>query len=113
MQHSRLCAVLIDCKTSDVDQAARFWRETLGRAVDPNHPNSRGNYRMLGGAGRRVYRRDPAGGPRESRSHRHRDRRYPRRSGPPEEGGRQGGESPAALEAMEADRSTFLRRRFS
>jgi predicted enzyme related to lactoylglutathione lyase len=47
MHHSRLCAVLIDCKTSDVDQAARFWGEALGRAVDPNHPNSRGNYRIL------------------------------------------------------------------
>jgi len=39
--------VLIDCKTSDVDQAARFWSEALGRAVDLNHANSRGNYRML------------------------------------------------------------------
>jgi len=39
--------VLIDCKTSDVDQAARFWSEALGRAVDSKHPNSRGNYRML------------------------------------------------------------------
>jgi hypothetical protein len=47
IHHSRLCAVLIDCKTSDVDQAARFWGEALGCAVDPNHPNSRGNYRML------------------------------------------------------------------
>src|SRR5215831_10017015 len=47
MHHSRLCALLIDCKTSDVDEAARFWSEALGRAVDTNHPNSRGNYRML------------------------------------------------------------------
>src|SRR5271163_1022099 len=47
MHHSRLCAVLIDCKTSDVDQAARFWSEALGRPVDPDHPSSRGNYRML------------------------------------------------------------------
>ena len=47
MHHSRLCALLIDCKTSDVDEAARFWGEALGRAVDTNHPNSRGNYRML------------------------------------------------------------------
>jgi len=47
MHHSRLCAVLIDCKTRDVDEAARFWSEALGRAVDTNHPNSRGNYRML------------------------------------------------------------------
>ena len=47
MHHSRLCTVLIDCKTSDVDQAARFWSEALGRTVDLNHANSRGNYRML------------------------------------------------------------------
>src|SRR5918995_5191928 len=47
MHHSRLCAVLIDCKTSDVDEAARFWGEALGRPVDTSHPGSRGNYRML------------------------------------------------------------------
>src|SRR3546814_16690831 len=45
--HSRLCAVLIDCRTSDVDAAARFWGEALGRPVDLKHPGSRGNYRML------------------------------------------------------------------
>ena len=39
--------MLIDCNTSDVDEAARFWGEALGRATDPNHPGSRGNYRML------------------------------------------------------------------
>ena len=47
MHHSRLCAVLIDCKTSDVDEAAHFWSEALGRAVDSKHPGTRGNYRML------------------------------------------------------------------
>ena len=47
MHRSRLCAVLIDCKTSDVDEAARFWSEALGRPVDKDHPSSRGNYRML------------------------------------------------------------------
>jgi hypothetical protein len=47
MHHSRLCAVLIDCRTSDVDDAARFWSAALGRPVDSNHPSSRGNYRML------------------------------------------------------------------
>ena len=47
MHYSRLCAVLIDCRTSDLDAAARFWGEALGRAVDPDHPSSRGNYRML------------------------------------------------------------------
>jgi catechol 2,3-dioxygenase-like lactoylglutathione lyase family enzyme len=47
MHRSRLCAVLIDCNTSDVDEAARFWGEALGRPVDDNHPGTRGDYRML------------------------------------------------------------------
>ena len=47
MHHSRFCAVLIDCNTGDVDRAARFWAEALGRPVDPAHPGTRGNYRML------------------------------------------------------------------
>ena len=47
MHRSRLCAVLIDCNTPDIDVAARFWGEALGRPVDLEHPASRGNYRML------------------------------------------------------------------
>jgi catechol 2,3-dioxygenase-like lactoylglutathione lyase family enzyme len=47
MHHSRLCAVLIDCKTPDIDKAADFWGGALGRRVDLKHPGSRGNYRML------------------------------------------------------------------
>ncbi|HEY1774277.1 MAG TPA: VOC family protein [Gammaproteobacteria bacterium] len=47
MHHSRLCAVLIDCKTDDVDTAAGFWGAALGRPVDMGHSASRGNYRML------------------------------------------------------------------
>jgi len=47
MHHSRLCAVLIDCKTADLDEAARFWAAALGRPVDLGHPMSRDNYRML------------------------------------------------------------------
>jgi hypothetical protein len=47
MHHSRLCAVLIDCKTADVDEAAHFWAAALGRPVDLGHPMSRDNYRML------------------------------------------------------------------
>jgi hypothetical protein len=47
MHYSRLCAVLIDCKVTDVDAAAGFWAAALGRAVDLNHPGSRGEYRML------------------------------------------------------------------
>ena len=47
MHHSRLCALLIDCKTADVDAATDFWGQALGRNVDSEHPGSRGNYRML------------------------------------------------------------------
>ena len=47
MHYSRLCALLIDCNTPDVDAAARFWADALGRPVDMNHPGTRGNYRML------------------------------------------------------------------
>ena len=47
MHQSRLCALLIDCCTSDIDQAAQFWADALGRPVDLEHPGTRGNYRML------------------------------------------------------------------
>jgi len=47
MHRSRLCALLIDCNTPDIDQAANFRASALGRAVDPDHPGTRGNYRML------------------------------------------------------------------
>jgi catechol 2,3-dioxygenase-like lactoylglutathione lyase family enzyme len=47
MHHSRLCAVLVDCRTPDVEEAARFWADALGRPVDRDHPGTRGNYIML------------------------------------------------------------------
>ena len=47
MHHSRLCALLVDCRTDNVDAAADFWAKALGRPVDPKHPGTRGNYRML------------------------------------------------------------------
>ena len=47
MHRSRINGLLIDCKTEDIDAAARFWAEALGRPVAPDHPGSRGNYRML------------------------------------------------------------------
>jgi hypothetical protein len=47
MHHSRLCALLIDCNVPDVDAAAGFWAQALGRPVDLAHAGSRGNYRML------------------------------------------------------------------
>ncbi|MEO7148427.1 MAG: VOC family protein, partial [Rhodanobacteraceae bacterium] len=47
MHYSRLCSMQIDCNVSDVDEAAHFWAEALGRPVDLSHSGSRGNYRML------------------------------------------------------------------
>jgi catechol 2,3-dioxygenase-like lactoylglutathione lyase family enzyme len=47
MHHSRLCALHIDCDAPDVDAAAQFWAAALGRAVDREHPGTRGNYVML------------------------------------------------------------------
>jgi len=47
MHRSRINGLLIDCRTDDIDAAARFWGEALGRRVDLDHKGSRGNYRML------------------------------------------------------------------
>jgi predicted enzyme related to lactoylglutathione lyase len=33
MHKSRLCAIVIDCQTDDIDAAGRFWGQALGRAV--------------------------------------------------------------------------------
>jgi len=47
MHRSRINGLLIDCKTDDIDAAAQFWADALGRPVDMKHPGTRGNYRML------------------------------------------------------------------
>jgi catechol 2,3-dioxygenase-like lactoylglutathione lyase family enzyme len=47
MHRSRINGILIDCKVDDIDAAARFWAEALGRPVDPDHPGTRGDYVML------------------------------------------------------------------
>ena len=47
MHRSRLCALLIDCNTDDIEAAARFWGGALGRDIDRDHPGTRGNYVML------------------------------------------------------------------
>jgi catechol 2,3-dioxygenase-like lactoylglutathione lyase family enzyme len=47
MHYSRFCAVLIDCRTEDLEAAGRFWAAALGRPVDAAHPASRDNYLML------------------------------------------------------------------
>lgn len=47
MHRSRINGILIDCNVEDIQAAARFWAEALGRRVDPDHPGTRGNYVML------------------------------------------------------------------
>jgi len=47
MHRSRINGLLIDCNTDDIEAAAQFWANTLGRPIDRNHPGTRGNYRML------------------------------------------------------------------
>lgn len=46
MHHSRLAAFVIDCRSDDIDEAARFWSAALGRAIKPIEPDS-GTYREL------------------------------------------------------------------
>lgn len=47
MHRSRIKGIQIDCRTDDVDSAARFWADALGRPIDPDHPGTSGNYVML------------------------------------------------------------------
>lgn len=47
MHRSRINGILIDCNVDDIDAAACFWAEALGRPIDANHPGTRGNYVML------------------------------------------------------------------
>ena len=47
MHRSRINGILIDCKVEDVEKAAQFWAEALGRPIDPDHPGTRGPYVML------------------------------------------------------------------
>jgi hypothetical protein len=47
MHKSRLATFVIDCRTPDVDEAARFWSAALGRSV--NTPDDDPAYRALSG----------------------------------------------------------------
>ena len=47
MHRSRLCAILIDCEATAIEEAAGFWSRALGRALDTDHPGTRGDYYML------------------------------------------------------------------
>ncbi|HET7282340.1 MAG TPA: VOC family protein [Sphingomicrobium sp.] len=47
MHRSRINGILIDCSVGDIDAAAHFWAEALGRPINPDHPGTRGDYVML------------------------------------------------------------------
>ena len=47
MHRSRINGIIVDCDVDDIQEAARFWAEAVGRAVDPDHPGTRGEYVML------------------------------------------------------------------
>jgi predicted enzyme related to lactoylglutathione lyase len=44
---SRINGILIDCNVEDIEAAAQFWAEALGRPIDAGHPGTRGDYVML------------------------------------------------------------------
>lgn len=45
MHHSRLSTFVIDCRSENADEAARFWSAALGRPIE----SADGNYRQLAG----------------------------------------------------------------
>ena len=47
VHRSRINGILIDCNVDDIDAAAGFWAEALGRPINRDHPGTRGNYVML------------------------------------------------------------------
>ncbi|WP_394834613.1 VOC family protein [Pendulispora rubella] len=46
MHRSRLSTLVLDCRVDDIDEAARFWGQALGRSVAPLRSNS-GDFRDL------------------------------------------------------------------
>ena len=49
MHHSRLCEIVIDCNTYELDEAAAFWSGALGRPVNLEKSGDRRLYRLLEG----------------------------------------------------------------
>ena len=49
MHKSRLGTVIIDCRTDDLDGAARFWSRALGWSAQPLDNSDDANYRVLDG----------------------------------------------------------------
>ncbi len=49
MHRSRLATIVIDCQTQDVDSAAAFWSQALGRSARALKDPADGNYRVFDG----------------------------------------------------------------
>lgn len=47
MHHSRLCALVLDCKVDDLGDAVRFWSEALGKPVASPDQDGDGRYAEL------------------------------------------------------------------
>ena len=47
MHKSRLAGFIIDCRTDDLDAAARFWSQALGLPLRPSAAPEDENYRLL------------------------------------------------------------------
>ncbi|AIF49430.1 VOC family protein [Dyella japonica] len=47
MHHSRLCTLVLDCKTNDLSQAATFWSQALGKPIVTLDQDGDGQYAEL------------------------------------------------------------------
>ncbi|MGH8111300.1 MAG: VOC family protein [Rhodanobacteraceae bacterium] len=47
MHRSRLCSIIIDCKTADLESAAHFWSQALGRPLRQGADPAHGKYAPL------------------------------------------------------------------
>ena len=47
MHHSRLCALVLDCRVDDLEPAARFWSAALGKPIDTLDEDGDGRYAAL------------------------------------------------------------------
>jgi hypothetical protein len=51
MHHSRLCALVIDCRVDDLAESARFWSAALGKPLATVDQDGDGRYAELATAG--------------------------------------------------------------
>ncbi|WP_199100900.1 VOC family protein [Dyella sp. ASV21] len=47
MHHSRLCTIVIDCRTDDLNEAATFWSRALGKSIVTVDQDGDGRYAEL------------------------------------------------------------------